>query len=439
MCGIVGGWGLPPEAFAAMMRQIGHRGPDDEGSWSGGPVCFGVHRLRLYGGELGRQPARADGSTLVFNGEIYNYRELVPGAPSSDTRALLAYLDGDGALAPVNGQFAFALWDGERLTLGRDYPGIASLFYAHADGRLAFASERGALRAAGFDAARTLPPGSCLSFDGQRPAERRWWPGPAAEADGAGADPEPWVDELDRLLSDAVERRLRHRDDGVRVGVMLSGGVDSSLIAALAARLEPVRAYVFDGADTEAALRVCRILDLPYTLVRADAQELAAAAALFDRELGGDGFDELVRALFAVSYLIARRAAAEGVRILLSGEGSDELFAGYELFDRYPGRINEVTVEVVDRMHRFSLERLDFSTLLNSIESRPPYLDPRIVRFALGLPEALKRRQGQEKWIVRQVAERYLPSEVAWGPKSPMQVSTGAFEALYDRPWRMLT
>ncbi|MBL8341933.1 MAG: asparagine synthase (glutamine-hydrolyzing) [Rubrivivax sp.] len=387
MCGIAGWLAGPqappakPGALQAMVRALHHRGPDGQGLWLDGPVALGHTRLSIIDLAGGAQPlANEDGRIQVsFNGEIFNYIELRERLVQrghafrtrSDTEVLVhLYEDlGDDFVHELNGQFALALWDGRRrrLLLARDRVGIRPLYYTVAAGRLMFASEVKALFALpeverGFDAqglagtftcwaplaprtvwrgVHCLPPGHLLTLQADAAPSgyhlrRYWdWPFQAREA-GASAHPgwsdERWADELRTLLLDAV--RLQLRAD-VPVGAYLSGGLDSSIITTLVHRhtTTPLRSFSLRFADAEfdesdAQRTLVRHLGSPHSEVKVDQADIAAGFARLVRHAEMP----LVRTAPVPMMLLADHVRTRGCKVVLTGEGADEVFAGYDLF-----------------------------------------------------------------------------------------------------------
>lgn len=364
-----------------MLDAIAHRGPDDEGQeWvdagRGGWVGLGSRRLAILDlSPAGHQPMAAEGSVLAYNGEIYNFGELrreleaagTRFASGTDTEVVLHLLrrHGVAGLARLNGMFGLAFWDADHqeLVLARDRFGIKPLYYRWTDGQLAFGSEAKCLFAAGTKAemnAGALP--AYLSFGwvpGPTTMYRdvvelppgcllRWRPGSiAVEAFRDSVPrPEPGMDaagaaaRLQDRLRDSVRRQMIA---DVPVGVLLSGGLDSSAIAAFAAEAssQPVRAYTIAFRPEDARLeqnsddaRCARLvaqrfgLELQEFVVSPDVTDLLAEVA---RHL-----DDPVADPAAILTLIISRAAGAEVKVLLSGQGADELFGGYRVhqYDR---------------------------------------------------------------------------------------------------------
>jgi asparagine synthase (glutamine-hydrolysing) len=376
MCGIVGVAGptkIDPNLLVRMRDVLQHRGPDDAGLWTcaQGLVALGHRRLAIIDLSPGGHQPMADASgrlQIVFNGEIYNYLELRKELESlgrqfrtaSDTEVILeAYLQwGDAFLDRLNGMFAFGLYDrdAQRLLLARDRAGEKPLFYRLHEGRLTFASELKALladptcpRVLDVDALDAylafgyvpgdgcllhgiskLPQGHVLTFNVQTGASHSWayWTLPQLAAEAETTDVEELVEELERLLLDSV--RLRLIAD-VPVGVMLSGGVDSSLVTAMAARGSSGRVRTFNisfpghGSYDEApfARMVAEHFGTEHI-------ELAAEAATVDLlpELARQFDEPIADSSMVPTYLVSRLIRKEAT-VALGGDGGDELFGGY--------------------------------------------------------------------------------------------------------------
>lgn len=384
MCGIAGLLGdFPAGTMAAMLGRMRHRGPDGEGVWKdeAAGIRLGHRRLAIIDLDTGGQPMDSpDGRhVMVFNGEIYNYRDLRPGLmakgwefrTASDTEVLLAglVLEGPSFLDRTIGMFALALWDRHRrsLFLARDRMGIKPLYVAETPAGLAFASEVKSLLAvpgvsreidlAALDAylavryvpapltmvrgIRKFPAAHHATLRrGETLSPHRWWdirfrsgPGPV------GRDQE---ERLDELLTDAVRQCLV---SDVPVGAFLSGGVDSGVVAGLMARLspQPVRTYAVGFAgiadEREEARATAAALGTrhhDWELVPGDLRRLPEVVAGVDEPFP----DPIVLAM----DMLAERAGRD-VKVVLTGEGADELFGGYvhhphlHLLDQMAGRL----------------------------------------------------------------------------------------------------
>jgi asparagine synthase (glutamine-hydrolysing) len=381
VCGIAGFSGPAVRAEAArplletMIRTLHHRGPDGYGFHAGDGIGLAHARLAIIDLATGDQPIhneRGDAWT-VFNGEIFNYVELRAMLVAqghrfytqSDTEVIVHLYDryGDAFVEHLNGQFAIALWDArrQRLLLARDRAGIRPLFYTRARGNLWFASEIKALLAAlperatlharglvealtfwapsdpdtAFEGVSSLPPGHLLSIeaDGSEKLTQYWdWTFPTAGTPSRFASVEQATDELRALLVDAV--RLQLRAD-VPVGAYLSGGLDSSGIVAMIRGFTdtPVRTFsvAFEDAEFDESAHqqaMVRHLGTDHTTLRVTRHEI------------GDAFPRLVRhaetpvlrTAPVPMMLLSARVRAEGYKVVLTGEGADEVFGGYDLF-----------------------------------------------------------------------------------------------------------
>lgn len=401
MCGIVGirrfdGREVDATLLRRMSDQLVHRGPDDQGSWQEGGVGFGHRRLSIIDLEGSPQPMRAGRDVICFNGEIFNYQALRKSLQSSgydfrtrgDTEVLLALYQTEGVdgVRRANGQFAYAIWDGARqdLYLHRDRLGVLPLYYFW-DGKVfAFASEIKALLPAleggarvdeqsvkEYLASRSVPEPFTL-FEGIRKLEsgcrlhldakgglriEPWWSIPT-EAAPADIDPRAAVDQVEDALRSAVSRRMVA---DVPVGAYLSGGVDSSLIVALMAKMNgggPIETFSAGFGDP-------RFDELPFARAVSESigtthHELIVEPANF-RDLwhkltwhrDAPISEPADLAIFQLATL-----ARDHVKVLLSGEGSDELFAGYPKYawakraawaDALPPGMREPALRMLER------------------------------------------------------------------------------------------
>ncbi|MDX1642915.1 MAG: asparagine synthase (glutamine-hydrolyzing) [Thermoanaerobaculia bacterium] len=367
MCGIVGivGTEVPRQRIERMTDLLSHRGPDDRGVWTAPGVALGHRRLSILDlSSAGRQPMSHAGRTLVYNGEIYNFRQLAGDLgqeliSSSDTEVLLRLLARDGlaCLDRLVGMFAFGLWDDRRrsLWLGRDRLGIKPLYYRQLPpGGIAFASEIEPLLELGRPEIDTsslrdfftykyvptpksiyrgiykLPPGHTLIFrpdDGSKPEIECWW---TPEASSALDRPDEALERLESLLAEVVPA---HTLADVPYGVFLSGGIDSTT---LAANLDRPRTFTlgFDVRSHDEAGDARRVAE------HFGACHHEEPAASVDLEEAVERIPVIYGEPFADHgawpvYMISR-AARRQVKVALAGEGGDELFAGYHWYDKWP-------------------------------------------------------------------------------------------------------
>src|SRR5262245_14450110 len=383
MCGIAGftlggrAGAAPSAVIADMLAAIANRGPDDSGIHVDRGVAFGHLRLTIVDPVGGRQPRvdKLTGDALVFNGEIYGYKALqdelaaagVNLVDRSDTEVLFRMLQRDGleaTLERVDGQFAFAFLEGRsgRIHLARDRFGEKPLFWGIRDGRLAFASEPRALRrhpdwadapvdpgaVATFldfeylpaDRAlragmRKLQPGHALTFEnGAARVWPFWRPKPNRDAAAAEPDETARIDRLDALLRQSVRDRLVA---DVPVGVFLSGGIDSSMVAVVAAQESPgITAFTVqmpdeDYDETPAARLLAQRHGMRHTVLPFDDAAAVEALAAVRRRID----DPLADSSLLPSWVLSR-AARTGMKVALGGDGADELFAGYVSFKALP-------------------------------------------------------------------------------------------------------
>jgi asparagine synthase (glutamine-hydrolysing) len=388
MCGICGVISADPRqvepAVRRMMQSMVHRGPDDEGyeelplgGGDGGPTAgFGFRRLSIQDLSVaGHQPMfnSRTGDCLIFNGEIYNFRSLrtelqlqgVLFRSQSDTEVLLQALStwGEAAVEKIQGMYAFAFYHAasRRILLGRDPLGIKPLYVARLRDGVVFASEIRAIRASGMvpddldvagiasmlaygaiqspltihEKIRSFPAGAIQWIDGQAtppvPA-RRFWTFPRKHVDHV--DVKAAADDVQRLMREAV---LRHLVADVPVGVFLSAGIDSTIVASFAREFTPkVTSFTVgfgslgEDDESEVAAATAANLGIRHIGVQVDASTLPDAwhdwlASVDSPSI--DGFN---------TYLVSRQLAVEGVVVGLSGLGADELFGGYSIFGRAP-------------------------------------------------------------------------------------------------------
>ena len=390
ICGIVSTSGsADPERLARMSAKLVHRGPDSDGTFLDGPVGLAARRLAIIDLAGGDQPiANEDGTvTVVQNGELYNYPELRVELEraghrfhtSCDTEVLvhLYEQEGEAFARRLRGMFAVALWDAprQRLVLARDRYGIKPLYYRAENGGLEFASElrslpRGEIDLDALEAflafnsipapltifrdARKLPPGHVLVWaGGQTRLERYARPAPAPVSELREDDEAELLEELRGRLRDSVRAHLLA---DVPVGVLLSGGIDSSALAALAAQEtgEPVRTFSIGFEERSFdELSDARLVAERYgthhreLVLRPDAALLLPALA--------DAFDEPFADSSALPTYLVSQLAAEDVKVALSGEGGDELFGGYytyvaDLLAQRVGGLAGLARPVVERL-----------------------------------------------------------------------------------------
>ncbi|WP_430390093.1 asparagine synthase B [Dyella sp. 20L07] len=460
MCSIFGMFDLQPGDDLAALRQQAlelsqrqrHRGPD----WSGVFVDAGVilvhERLAIVDPASGAQPLRSrDGAlALAVNGEIYNHRQLralssYDFTTGSDCEVISAlYREGRAPaewVAKLNGIFAFALWDSEkaRYVIARDPIGVCPLYWGHdSHGRLCVASEMKALVGVCADVA-PFPPGHVYdSADGEL---RGYYHKPWRDyAHTKGTDVAS--DDLREAFEQAVHRQLM---TDVPYGVLLSGGLDSSLVAACAARFARHRVEDDDRAEAwwprlhSFAIGLEGSPDLAAAQVAADALGTVHHGFIYTFWEGLDALPEVIRHIETYDvttirastpmYLLARRIKAMGVKMVLSGEGSDEIFGGYLYFHKAPSAeaFHEETVRKLDALHSYDCLRANKSMMAWGVEARVPFLDLEFLDVAMGM-DAQHKMAGQgriEKAVLREAFDGVLPDEILWRQKEQFSDGVG--------------
>ncbi len=471
MCSILGVFDLRPGADLGPLRPLAlslsarqrHRGPD----WSGvhvEPQALLVHeRLAIVDPSGGAQPLHSeDGDlTLAVNGEIYNHRAL-EGAlrkpyafqSGSDCEVINAlYAESktrEGSdigtwLDRLNGIFAFVLWDraAARFIIARDPIGVCPLYWGHdADGRVWVASEMKALVRVCDDVAQ-FPPGHYFdSADGRlhRYYERAW-----RDYD-ATAGVQVQARELREAFEAAVHRQLM---SDVPYGVLLSGGLDSSLVAACAARF--ARRRIEDGDESEAwwprlhsfAIGLKGSPDLAAAEVAAKALGTVHHGFTYSFEEGLDALPEVIKHVETYDvttirastpmFLLARRIKAMGVKMVLSGEGSDEVFGGYLYFHKAPNarEFHAETIRKLDALYNYDCLRANKSMMAWGVEARVPFLDTEFLDVAMRMDaeakmvDASSATRRMEKAVLREAFEGYLPDEILWRQKEQFSDGVG--------------
>ena len=425
MCGIAGFRGEDARRqTAGMIELLQSRGPDGTGLWEGPGICLAHARLKVTGDCP--QPASAGKMVFVFNGEIFNYRDF--GPCTSDTEAVAGLLAGGvdafaKAAPSLDGDYALAAWDGESLALIRDPLGVKPLFYGTAPGGFCFASERKALRRAGAGEIRALAPGGLLVDGAEQGRIDLPAAGPAITDEGEA------VRLLDEALAAAVRARL-HPD----AAVAFSGGLDSALVGALAAKAPLLTVGMAGSHDLKAAERAARLMEAGdrHSIYPISAQEIEEALPGVVYAI--ESAEPLQVSIALPLYLLAQRAREDGYRVLISGQGADELFAGYARYEAAGAALGGMLDRDLRRLAEANLERDDAATMAHGVELRVPYLARQVVAVARRTGPDLKLRANGKgyirKYVLRKVAEKHLPGEVAAAPKKAIQYGTSVQRAL---------
>ncbi|MBI4531561.1 MAG: asparagine synthase B [Candidatus Latescibacteria bacterium] len=436
MCGIAGIlYGHDIRTVEKMITTLRHRGPDGHGLWHDAHCVLGHTRLSIIDLEGGAQPmSDPEGrSHIVFNGEIYNYRDLRAQigedrfCTQSDTEVILHLYREDPIrhVERLDGMFAYAIVKDGEITLARDPLGIKPLYIGWHNGSLAFASEIKALLKT-CDTVKEFPPG--YVYSSRTGLKRHYHLNPRSPN---VSDIEAAKRGITERLQEAVRKRLIA---DVPVGVFLSGGLDSSLIAAFARRhkdpLDSFSVGTEDSPDRECAWHVAEFLgtrhhEYIYTIEK-------AIEALPEVIYYLESFDcSLVRS--AIPNFFLAKLASHDVKVALSGEGSDELFAGYDYLKGIaPDVLQDELLYITCALHNTNLQRCDRMSMAHGLEVRVPFLDVKLVDYAFRIPVGLKlpAQSKTEKWILRKVAEEVLPEEIVWRRKSKFAVGAGLGDKL---------
>lgn len=478
--------------------RVRHRGPDWSGIFSDDNAILAHERLAIVDPTSGKQPlVSPDGSLiLAANGEIYNHKEIrrrLSGSyafqTGSDCEVILALYQemGPDFIDELNGIFAFALYDAERnrLLVARDHMGIIPLYFGHdADHTLFVASELKCLEGV-CTHIELFPPGHYLfaepgstsslftSDDSATVPSASGVPdSDTALSSGSDAAPEPFatrpglvrwytrdwtsyeavadnptsIEQLHDALAAAVKRQLM---SDVPYGVLLSGGLDSSITSALARTYADMRVE----SDSSEAAWWPRLHSFSVGLEGAPdlaaARDVAAHIGTVHHEIQftvQEGLDAIRDVIYHLEtydittirastpmYLMARAIKSLGIKMVLSGEGADELFGGYLYFHKAPTpqAFHEETVRKLDKLHQYDCLRANKSLAAWGVEGRVPFLDKEFIDVAMRLNPADKMSRTadgetrMEKWVVRKAFERYLPESVAWRQKEQFSDGVG--------------
>jgi len=445
VCGIalIAGRGADKALFRQMLGNLAARGEVEETHLES-RLLAGTQRLRIVDRERAVQPwLSPDGRWLLcYNGEIFNYRqlraELIDSGrefrSESDTEvALEAFLHwGESAVARFRGEFAFAIHDRSTGStyLARDPVGVKPLYWSCRGDRLHVASEIKALVPVGA-AVSEVPPGH-HGWAGQRQVPAFF---PYVELIRPGDD-RPQINdpaEAAKALRLAVEDSIRVRvDTDLTVGVVLSGGLDSSIILTHVREMHPDCVALTIGApgsdDVVFARRLCAELGVPHEVLTVRPSDIRIAHVRRAIEMSElTEYGDIINAV--VSAPLFARAKALGLKVVLTGDGSDELFGGYAMYDLVGTAASDRLFEhMIANLHRTELQRVDRVSMGQGVEARVPYLDPALVELALRIPLEYKVRAGQDKWIMRQAFADMLPDYIIGRPKNPMSHSSGLHE-----------
>ena len=458
MCGIVCAFDLKQSStevrpqILEMSKRLRHRGPDWSGIYDCETAILGHERLAIVDPTSGKQPLISPSNNLILaaNGEIYNHNELrKPYKASygfktkSDCEVILALYEKEGKsfINKLNGIFAFALYDQEKdeYFIARDHMGIIPLYMGwDGNGTFFIASELKALEGI-CSKIELFPPGHYLHSKDEAPTK---WYHPEWNTYEAVKDNSTSIEELHDALSDAVHRQLM---SDVPYGVLLSGGLDSSITSALAKKFAAKRV---ESGDTQSAwwpqLHSFSV-GLEGSPDLAAAQKVAEHIGTVHHEIKftiQEGLDAIREVIYHLEtydittirastpmFLMARAIKALGIKMVLSGEGADELLGGYLYFHKAPNakEFHEETVRKLEKLHQYDCLRANKSLAAWGIEGRVPFLDKEFIEVAMRInpKDKMISDDRMEKWVLRKAFENYLPKSVTWRQKEQFSDGVG--------------
>ena len=458
MCGIVAVFNVSActeelrQQVLAMSGKLRHRGPDWSGIYCSDKAVLAHERLAIVDPFSGGQPLKsADGKLILsVNGEIYNHQQFrkelqdkYAFQTGSDSEVILALYQEKGIdfLEDLNGIFAFALYDAEQdvYLIGRDHMGIIPLYHGwDKEGRYYVASELKALEGICYKI-ETFPPGHYFYSRDKQPTRyyKRDWRDYARVQNN-----ETDLTRLRQGLEEAVHRQLM---SDVPFGVLISGGLDSSIIAAITKKFSARRVEshdlqeawwpqlhsfavgLKDAPDLKFAREVAEHIGTVHHEINFTVQE--GLDAVRDVIYHLETYDVTTVRASTPMYLMARVIRSMGIKMVLSGEGADELFGGYLYFHKAPNaeEFHKETVRKLDKLHLYDCLRANKSLAAWGVEGRVPFLDKDFMDIAMTINprDKMTGPQRMEKWVLRQAFADYLPETVVWRQKEQFSDGVG--------------
>ena len=458
MCGIVCAFDLKSTSselrpqILEMSKKIRHRGPDWSGVYSDKNSIIAHERLAIVDPTSGQQPLLSDDGSLILavNGEIYNHEELRHDYVSdykfktkSDCEVIIPLFKemGPDFINHLNGIFAFALYDNKTSDyfIARDHMGIIPLYMGwDKDGTFYVASELKSLEGI-CGKIELFPPGYYLTNSDKEPV--KWYDREWSKYENIKNN-KTSIEDLHDALSDAVHRQLM---SDVPYGVLLSGGLDSSITSALAKKFSSKRIESNDkksawwpqlhsfsvglegSPDLKAAKLVADHIGTIHHEVKFTIQEGLDAIREVIYHL--ETYDVTTIRASTPMFLMARAIKSLGIKMVLSGEGADELFGGYLYFHKAPSArdFHEETVRKLNKLHQYDCLRANKSLAAWGIEGRVPFLDKEFIDVAMRLnpKDNMITPQRMEKWVLRKAFESYLPESIVWRQKEQFSDGVG--------------
>jgi asparagine synthase (glutamine-hydrolysing) len=475
MCSIVGVLTKnndAPHRVLEALKLLEHRGPDGAGIWCEngyskakhlddldnsleGKTALGHTRLSIVGGEGGLQPFCDAHNTigLVHNGEIYNYKKLRRNlidthhlVSESDSEVIIRLIEenlSDGLLEAVqksiktlDGMYVFAISDGNKIIVVRDPVGIKQIYYAENGSEKAFASEMKVLWALGFNKIHRLEPGHLVEINNDAIKKQ-----PVCQISRVAVSVTN-IDKAEAKYQKAILQSVKKRVDGLdHVGLVLSGGVDSALIAKiihdLGVQLTCYSIGYQDSTDLKMSKRFAQELGIEFKIKELTEQDIEDALEKIIKSIECRGPVQVEAALFL--HFASQMARQDGLKVMLTGQGADELFGGYPWYvdvvrEKGLQNLHQYMWNDIDHLHLDTLEREDKMTMAHSIELRVPFLDLEVIDTAMSIDITLKvdsKEDISRKRIHRDVAQKLgVPDYIAWRPKEVAQNGSGIHGAL---------
>jgi len=458
MCGIVcafnirGNKDLVRGNVLQMAQKLRHRGPDWSGIYSSENAILAHERLAIVDPTSGKQPILSEDGLKVIavNGEIYNHQNLKDSFATdynfrteSDCEVILALYEKKGIsfLNDLNGIFAFALYDSsnDKYIIARDHMGIIPLYMGWDKDDIFYVSSELKSLEGVCDKIELFPPGHYLESSS---TDLKKWYNPEWVSYDHVKDSETSIKDIHDSLSAAVKRQLM---SDVPYGVLLSGGFDSSITSALAKKFASKRVESNDKQDAwwpqlhSFSVGLKDAPDLKAARIVADHIGTIHHEINFTVQEGIDAIRDVIYHLETYDittirastpmYLIARAIKSLGIKMVLSGEGADELFGGYLYFHKAPNakEFHEETVRKLDKLHQYDCLRANKSLAAWGIEGRVPFLDKEFIDVAMNInPEDKMIKNGRiEKWVLREAFKDYLPESVLWRQKEQFSDGVG--------------
>mgnify|MGYP001273523669 FL=1 len=458
MCGIVCAFDIKSNSdevrsnVLKMAKKVRHRGPDWSGIYSNERAVLAHERLAIVDPTSGKQPIISDDGLKVIavNGEIYNHIDLkkkhTPDynfKTESDCEVILALYQEKGVnfLNDLNGIFAFALYDSsnDKYIIARDHMGIIPLYMGWDKQNIFYVSSELKSLEGVCNKIELFPPGHYLDSNGGQLTK---WYVPKWTSFDSVKDSETKIKLIHDSLSAAVKRQLM---SDVPYGVLLSGGLDSSITSALAKKFASKRIESNDEQDAwwpqlhSFSVGLEGAPDLKAAKIVADHIGTVHHEINFTVQEGVDAIRDVIYHLETYDvttvrastpmYLMARAIKSLGIKMVLSGEGADELFGGYLYFHKAPNskEFHEETVRKLDKLHQYDCLRANKSLAAWGIEGRVPFLDKEFIDTAMGInPEDKMIKNGRiEKWVLREAFKDYLPESVLWRQKEQFSDGVG--------------